>query len=319
MGGGASKPKKSKNAPATAGNTEAKTDQTSSAAAAPSAASENSESKTDESLPVTTESKSSESKTNEESAPPDEADAVNDIKSEESVEDIPRTDSIKRVQSIGDIFEGEQRRFTEKEALSAGSAFGNIFQQKAKDGEVMQSHKALVFDCGTGETKAIFLKYHRSDDDQPIVEVKELNKAPATLDFLKRKNASDNEDYKSKLKVVETNKDKKGRQAFATEEEREIARAKLNDGYWFLNEKPEGATDELLPQYFVDFCVQTKQKLIDSNQTPDTVMIGCSAWARDAGALQPEADALIIALSKVCDALLHAYDMFPLSTCQHLV
>ena len=45
--------------------------------------------------------------------------------------------------------------------------------------------------------------------------------------------------------------------------------------------------------------MQTKQRLIDSQRPPDTVMIGCSAWAREAGPLQAEADALILELTKV--------------------
>ena len=213
---------------------------------------------------------------------------------------VPSAES-ESLESLGDIFEGEEKQYTEEEVFSAGHALGNLFKRMAGPAEVMQRHNALVIDSGTGETKAIFLKYRRNKDNQPIIEVKELSKAPATLDFLKRKNALDNEDYKTKLKAVETGLDKQGRQAFATDEERESARAKLNDGYWFLNEKPAGATEELLPQYFVDFCVQTKQKLVDSGQFPDTMMIGCSAWARDAGELQPEADALVIELTKVCD------------------
>ena len=130
--------------------------------------------------------------------------------------------------------------------------------------------------------------------------MKELCKAPAVIDFLKRKRATDNEDYKTKRKRVETNLDKKGRKVFATEAELRKARAALNDGYWFLQKKPEGATDELIPQYFVDFCVETKRKLIESGDPPDTVMISCSAWARDAGALQSEADVLVHELTQVC-------------------
>jgi len=144
-----------------------------------------------------------------------------------------------------------------------------------------------------------------------VVAMKELGKAPATLDFLKGKKASDNEDYKTKCKHCETNLDKKGRKVYDTDEELEAARNSLNDGYWFLDKKPEGATDILKPQYFVDFCVQTKEKLIKDGDTPDTVMIGCSAWARDAGAYQKDADDLVVELTKaglLCKKLLQTQE-----------
>lgn len=214
---------------------------------------------------------------------------------------------IKRAESIGDIYEGEQH-FNLEQAQNAGAALGNIFKKKAD--KPMTENKALVFDCGTGETKAIFLQYYL-DGDKPVVAMKELGKAPATLDFLKGKKASDNEDYKTKCKHCETNLDKRGRKVFDTDEELEAARNSLNDGYWFLEKKPEGATDILKPQYFVDFCVQTKKKLIADGNPPDTVMIGCSAWARDAGAYQKDADDLVVELTKaglLCKKLLQTQE-----------
>ena len=204
-------------------------------------------------------------------------------------------ESIQPAESIGDIYEGEQH-FNLEQAQNAGAALGNIFKKKAD--KPMTENKALVFDCGTGETKAIFLQYYL-DGDKPVVAMKELGKAPATLDFLKRKSALDNEDYQKKCKRCDTNLDRKGRKVYETDEELEAARSKLNDGYWFLDKKPEGATDVLKPQYFVDFCVQTKKKLIKDGNPPDTVMIGCSAWARDAGDLQSAADDLVVKLTKV--------------------
>ena len=45
--------------------------------------------------------------------------------------------------------------------------------------------------------------------------------------------------------------------------------------------------------------MQTKKKLIADGNPPDTVMIGCSAWARDAGAFQKDADDLVVELTKV--------------------
>ena len=201
-------------------------------------------------------------------------------------------------------------RMTEAEAMAAGEALGNLFKKEAAPGEKMKEHRALVFDCGTGETKAIFLKYHVKDG-KDTVEMRELNKAPATLDFLHNCIATDNEDYKQKLSDVNTNKDKKGNAVFKSEEDRERARANLRDGYWFLQEKPANAGPELLPEYFVQFCVETKKRLEEQGETPDTVMIGCSAWARDAGAVQHKADQLVIALTKaglLCKKLLQTQE-----------
>ena len=93
--------------------------------------------------------------------------------------------------------DAEGGRMTEHEAMAAGAALGNLFKKEAAPGEKMKEHKALVFDCGTGETKAIFLQY-KQVDGRDVVEMRELNKAPATLDFLHNKVAVEMEDYKKK-------------------------------------------------------------------------------------------------------------------------
>lgn len=206
--------------------------------------------------------------------------------------------------------DAEGGRMTEHEAMAAGAALGNLFKKEAAPGEKMKEHKALVFDCGTGETKAIFLQY-KQVDGRDVVEMRELNKAPATLDFLHNKVAVEMEDYKKKVKEVETNKNKKGKTIFKDEESRQAAREALRDGYWFLDEKPAGCTGILEPQHFVDFCLQTKHKLEQDGCLPDTIMIGASAWARDAGSVQEKADQLVVDLTKaglLCKKLLQTQE-----------
>jgi hypothetical protein len=195
--------------------------------------------------------------------------------------------------------DSERKFYTEEEALAAAAALGSVVKRKAKKDEVLERHKALVFDCGTGETKAIFLEYGPNGaNNARCVKLKELSKAPATLDFLKRNQAANNEDYKTALKKLAAEPDVAKKAAGI---------AKLNDGYWFLTAKPEGATGLLEPHHFVEFCVQTKKKLADAGNLPDTVMIGCSAWARDTGKLKQEADKLLIDLANaglLCKKLL---------------
>jgi hypothetical protein len=186
------------------------------------------------------------------------------------------------------------------EAKQAGADLGKILKKKAPEGQKLEKHSALVFDCGTGETKAIFLQFEVVDGRKTIV-VEELNKAPAVLDFLHNKLAEDNEDYKTLRSKASK---------IADEAQREQALQRLRDGFWFLDEKPADAGDKLESKHFVAFCVQTKKKLADRKRLPDTVMIGTSAWAR-AAALEHKSDQLIKDLTKVgllCKKLLQTQE-----------
>jgi hypothetical protein len=50
-----------------------------------------------------------------------------------------------------------------------------------------------------------------------------------------------------------------------------------------------GGEGQLEPKHFVEFCVQCKQRLRNEGLTPDTVMIGTSAWSRDEERLKDKA------------------------------
>jgi hypothetical protein len=118
-----------------------------------------------------------------------------------------------------------------EEAKKVAAALGNMFQRVATDGEHIEEHKALVFDCGTGETKAILWHYKAADGG--TIQMRELDKAPAVLHFLEGKKAADNEDYKALLNEA-NNKIAQGA-------DREEALRRLRDGFWFLDAKPADA------------------------------------------------------------------------------
>ena len=179
------------------------------------------------------------------------------------------------------------------EAKQAADGLGKMFKLKATGGQTLTEHRALVFDCGAGETKAIFVQF-KVVNGRNTISLQELDKAPAVLDFLNNKpvisadEKDDSDDYKARLAEV----DKEGNDFFATEELREQAQQALRAGFWFLDKKPTSTTDDLdgrhgaaavvlEPRHFVQFCLQTKHKLAARGALPDAVMIGIAAWTRD--------------------------------------
>lgn len=220
-----------------------------------------------------------------------------------------------KMQANDDEDDYGRKVLSDKDAENFGKNFGNVIKADAKRvNKKLETHNALVFDCGTGETKAIFLQYSTTGfpaapGGEPAVKVTELRKAPATLDFLKGCNASANEDLKKKIKKHI----KKMKIENPTEEDRAKANEACGGAYWFLK-KPEnkGQDDILKPEQFVNFCLEIKEELADAGTVPDTVMIGCSAWARDCEPrLQPKADQLVKDLSEagiLCKKLLQTQE-----------
>lgn len=185
-------------------------------------------------------------------------------------------------------------------------SFGNMFG--GKHGEKQNEVTALVLDCGTGETKALFFKFHK-EKGADYVEAKELTKAPAVLDFLMNKKAADNEDYKKKVKKI--NKDSK-----LSEEEKEKKIAKLLNGWAFLGEQPtteDGQPETTLKaEHFIQFCNNVKNHSKDPDDKSgntllppvNTSIIGCSAWAREGDAASEDLMARLVETGVVCKRIL---------------
>jgi len=104
-----------------------------------------------------------------------------------------------------------------------------------------QPHTAMVFDCGTGESKAMLFRFLPNGTHGPTVTAEQVSvKVPPVTDFLK-----------------------------------ESVRPK--GGFAFLPEaaRPTDAQAVLRPHHFVQFCVHQKQI-----QQADRVIVGVTAWYR---------------------------------------
>jgi len=165
----------------------------------------------------------------------------------------------------------------------------------------MKGNRALVFDCGTGETKAILLEYDASRTGAKV-SVKEAAKAPAVLDFLTGQSIFDNKDYMKKLHKCRDKGDLS-----------KVAKLEANP-FFFLKKPPRTPSDAegtLVSDHFVQFC-EEQHSLNDAN----TTMIGSSAWHRAAqtdynrGA---EAEALVTRLTEsglLCKKLEHLQEAY---------
>ena len=104
----------------------------------------------------------------------------------------------------------------------------------------LPKHTAMVFDCGSGESKAMLMRFNRVGPTGRCVSVSQVSeKLPSVTDFLKES-------------VVP-----KDRFAFLEAESRPA--------------DPDTAV--LLPEHFVRYCVEQRAK-----HRVDYVLIGCSAW-----------------------------------------
>jgi hypothetical protein len=104
----------------------------------------------------------------------------------------------------------------------------------------LPQHTAMVFDCGSGESKAMLMRFNRVGPTGRCVSVSQVSeKLPSVTDFLKES-------------VVP-----KDRFAFLEAESRPA--------------DPDTAV--LRPEHFVRYCVEQRAK-----HRVDYVLIGCSAW-----------------------------------------
>jgi len=165
----------------------------------------------------------------------------------------------------------------------------------------MKHNRALVFDCGTGETKAIMLEYDASRKGAKV-SVHEAGKAPAVLDFLLNESIFDNKDYMKRLHKANAKGDKE-----------KIAKLEANP-FFFLKKPPRTPSDAhgtLMTDHFVQFC----EEQAAGNQA-NTTMIGSSAWHRAAQSdydRGDEAEALVNRLTEaglLCKKLEHLQEAY---------
>ena len=139
---------------------------------------------------------------------------------------------------------------------------------------------ALVFDCGTNETKAIFLKY---DDGDIIVE--ETGKVPAVLTFLgSPKPTLLRETAEWRKKIVKAKK--------RGEPEPKLCK-------YFLKDSPPVDDDYVLT--LQDFLAFVQCKRLEHDEEVNTVMVGSSAWLRSADEynVTKQADTLVKELQSI--------------------